>query len=64
VAPYTIVGGNPEKYIKHRFEPAEVERMLKFDFSKVSEQAILANRDILYQGLTAENVDAVLAKLQ
>lgn len=64
VAPYTIVGGNPAKYIKHRFEPAVVERMLKFDFSKVSDEAILANRDILYQGLTAENVDAVLAKLQ
>ena len=64
VAPYTIVGGNPARYIKHRFEPAVVERMLKFDFSKVSDEAILANRDILYEGLTAENVDAVLAKLQ
>ena len=64
VAPYTIVGGNPARYIKHRYAPEVVEKMLKFDFSKVSDEAILANRDILYEGLTADNVDAILARLQ
>ncbi|ELX11388.1 glycosyltransferase family 2 [Janthinobacterium sp. HH01] len=64
VAPYTIVGGNPARFIKHRFAPAVVEKMLKFDFSKVSDEALLANRDILYEGLTADNVDAILARLQ
>nr|WP_315401870.1 glycosyltransferase [uncultured Duganella sp.] len=64
VAPYTIVGGNPAKFIKHRFAPAVVERMLRFDFAKVSDEAILAHRDILYEGLTPDNVDAILARLQ
>jgi virginiamycin A acetyltransferase len=29
VAPYTVVGGNPAKPIKQRFEPADVERLLR-----------------------------------
>jgi len=64
VAPYTIVGGNPARYIKHRYPPAVVEKMLQFDFAKVSDEAILANRELLYEGLTADNVDAILARLQ
>ncbi|MTW35079.1 glycosyltransferase [Pseudoduganella danionis] len=64
VAPYTIVGGNPARYIKHRYAPAIVEKMLAFDFNKVSDARLLANRELLYQGLTEENVDAILAALQ
>ncbi|OEZ99884.1 glycosyltransferase [Duganella sp. HH101] len=63
VAPYTIVGGNPAKFIKHRYEPAVIEKMLQFDFSKLSDQTILANRDVLYEPLTADNVDRVIARL-
>lgn len=64
VAPYTIVGGNPAKLIKHRFEPAVIERLLRFDFASLSDETILKNREALYQELTAENVEAVLQKLQ
>ncbi len=64
VAPYTIVGGNPARYIKHRYPPAVVEKMLKFDFARVSDEVILANRELLYEALNADNVDAILARLQ
>ncbi len=64
VAPYTIVGGNPARYIKHRYQPEVVEKMLRFDFAKLSDETILQNRELLYQGLMPDNVDAILAKLQ
>lgn len=64
IPPYTIAGGNPARVIKPRFEPAVAERLMDFDFSALSDQAILANRDVLYEALTPENVDAVLAKLR
>ncbi len=63
VAPYSIVGGNPAKLIKHRFAPEVIEKMSKLDFSKLDDQAILRNREILYQPLTPDNVDAILARL-
>ena len=32
VAPYSIVGGNPAKVIKHRFEPDEIETLLELSW--------------------------------
>jgi len=40
-----------------------IERLLAFDFASLSDQAILANRELVGTALTPENVDAVLAKL-
>lgn len=64
VAPYSIVGGNPAKLIKYRFEPAVIDRLLNFDFASLSDETILKNREALYQELTAENIDGVLQKIQ
>jgi acetyltransferase-like isoleucine patch superfamily enzyme/glycosyltransferase involved in cell wall biosynthesis len=63
VPPYAIVGGNPARLLKYRFEPAVVEKMMKLDYSRVSDQAILASRDILYQPITLDNADAIIAAL-
>lgn len=63
VAPYTIVGGNPAKVIKQRYAPEVVAKMVRLDYAKVTDEAIVRHRDILYQPLTAENVDAVIASL-
>jgi len=64
VPPYAIVAGNPAHVIKLRFEQAVIDRMLAFDFSRLTDAAILASRDILDEGLNADNVDAVLARLR
>ena len=40
-----------------------VEKLLAFDYSTLSDATILQNRDTLYQDLTPDNVDAILAKL-
>jgi len=64
VAPYSIVGGNPAKLIKYRFEQAVIDRLLTFDFSKLSDEKILALHQTFYEPLTAENVNTVLARFE
>ncbi|MBB3255885.1 acetyltransferase-like isoleucine patch superfamily enzyme [Paraburkholderia bannensis] len=63
VPPYAIVGGNPAKVIKYRFAPDVVEKLCAFDFSKLSDQTILAMGELLYDKLDSSNIDEVLAKL-
>jgi acetyltransferase-like isoleucine patch superfamily enzyme/glycosyltransferase involved in cell wall biosynthesis len=64
VAPYSMVGGNPAKLIKHRFAPEVIKKLMKFDFASLSDDTILNSREVLYQELTAKNIDAVLKKLK
>lgn len=63
VPPYAIVGGNPARVLKYRFAPEVIEKMLGLDYSRVSDQAILANRDALSEPITADNADAIIARL-
>lgn len=63
VPPYAIVGGNPAKVLKYRFEPAVIEKMVQLDYSRVSDAAILRSRELLSTPITAENVDAIIAAL-
>ncbi len=64
VAPYSIAGGNPAKLIKYRFEQAVIDRLLTFDFSKLSDEKILELHQTFYEPLTAENVNTVLARFE
>ncbi len=47
VPPYSIFVGN--KVIKKRFSDEIIEKMIKFDFSKLSEQDIKDNIELLYK---------------
>ena len=49
--------------IKQRYAPEVVAKMVKLDYSKVTDEAIVRHRDVLYQPLTVDNVDAVIASL-
>lgn len=58
VEPYTLVGGNPAKYIKHRFTPEQIEKLLEiqwwnWDDAKINEFAPM---------LCNENVDEFILK--
>ncbi len=64
VPPYAIVGGNPAKVIKYRFSQPIIDKLLAFDFSKVTEETVRRCRKELYQILTEENVDQILKELQ
>lgn len=60
VPPYAIVGGNPAKVIKYRFEPEVIEKLLKFDYSKLTEEKVKSLGEKLYTKITKENVDELL----
>lgn len=63
VAPYSIVGGSPATHRRFRFSKEIIQKLMGLDFSRVSDQAIIENGDILYDHLTDENVDEVIHKL-
>lgn len=63
VEPYSIVGGNPAKFIKYRFEKEIREKLLKIDFSKIDEQKIIDHIDDVYENLTVDNIDSILEKI-
>ena len=60
VPPYAIVGGNPAKVIKYRFEPEIIEKLVKFDFSKLSEEKIKVLGEKLYTEITKDNIDDLI----
>jgi acetyltransferase-like isoleucine patch superfamily enzyme len=50
--PYTLIGGNPAKFIKYRFEPGQIEKLLEikwwnWDDQKINDfSPLLCNSDI------------------
>lgn len=63
VLPYSIVGGNPARLIRYRFERAVIDKLLSVDFEKLTDAKILSNKTALQEPLTSENVEAVLTAL-
>lgn len=54
VPPYAIVGGNPAKVIKYRFEPQIIDRLLKIEFSNINDRFVQENIAQLYESLNIE----------
>ena len=48
---YAIVGGAPAKVIKYRFDNKMVEKLMKIDYSKITQNEIEKHIDALYQEL-------------
>ncbi len=51
VPPYAVVGGNPAKVIKYRFDKEIIDELLKTDYSKMNDDEIKNNLDRLYERL-------------
>lgn len=64
VPPYAIVGGNPAKVIKYRFEQAIIDELIKFDFSVLTEEKIKKIGEKLYTKLTVDNVKEIIAEIR
>ena len=64
VPPYAIVAGNPAKVIKYRFEPEIIEKLVKFDYSKLTEEKIKKLGLKLYRGINKDNVDSLLKEFE
>lgn len=56
VPPYAIVGGAPANIIKYRFDEKIIEKLLKIDFGKLTEETIREHIDELYRNVD-ENTD-------
>lgn len=48
VEPYSIVGGNPAKHIKYRFEPKIIEALLKIQWWDWTDEVINSRKDKIY----------------
>ena len=48
VPPYAVVGENPAKIIKYRFEENIIKELLRIDFNKIPDEAIYRNIVELY----------------
>ena len=60
VPPYAIVGGNPAKVIKYRFSPEIIEKLMLIDLTKLSEDIILKNIELIYSEVTDKSVDNII----
>lgn len=49
--PYSIVGGNPAKLIRKRFDDRTIDRLLRIDLSGLSPEYIRKNMELLYLSL-------------
>lgn len=61
VPPYAIVGGNPARIIKYRFDDLKIQKAMSIDYSKLSPQSILDNTN-LYED--EESFDEILLLLK
>ena len=49
VPPYAIVGGNPAKVIKYRFDHATIQKLINLDYSKIDKKFIRENEGLFYR---------------
>lgn len=59
VPPYAIVGGVPAKVIKYRFSPEVIEKLMKLDYSKLTDDMVRERIDELYTSLEGKSPEEV-----
>lgn len=62
VEPYAIVGGNPAKVIKWRFDELCREKLCKTNIVKLFDNFTKENISLFYENLTIENLNSILEK--
>jgi acetyltransferase-like isoleucine patch superfamily enzyme len=63
IPPYAVVAGNPAKILRYRFSPAVIEKLLELNYSKVTDEAIVAMGNQMYEPLTESNVQNLIGML-
>lgn len=64
VPAYGIVGGNPARIIKYRFESNIIEKLINFDFSIIKDEHISILEKTLYTKIDEDNVDEILQNVK
>jgi len=62
VPPYTLVAGVPAKEIRKRFDDEMIEKLLRFDLSKIDESSLIENLDLFYQEVSEETLISIEKK--
>lgn len=63
VPPYAIVGGNPAKVIKYRFDDGIRNKLLGIDILKLFDGFVNDDISFIYQNLDENKLDIALKKL-
>jgi acetyltransferase-like isoleucine patch superfamily enzyme len=63
VPPYSICGGNPARIIKMRFNENIINKLMKINYSTITDEQFLKCKNYLYEEITNENVDAFVNML-
>lgn len=59
IPPYAIVGGNPAKIIKYRFDPSVINVLNSIDFNKMDFNFFKKYKLLLNENITVENVKKI-----
>ena len=62
VEPYSIVGGNPAKFIEWRFEEKLRKRLCEIDICKLFDSFKKEDMPLIYEHLTEQNLNIILEK--
>ncbi|MPQ33285.1 CatB-related O-acetyltransferase [Clostridium estertheticum] len=57
---YAVVGGNPARIIKYRFDKRIIDKLVNIDFSKIDKELIMKNTDDLYRRVDDSNIDMLI----
>jgi acetyltransferase-like isoleucine patch superfamily enzyme len=63
IPPYSIVGGNPAKVLKYRFDNETITELLKFNIEKLRKQTIYKDMNLFYENISSSNVDCILKRI-
>lgn len=64
VPPYAIVGGNPAKVIKYRFDKNIIDKLMEFDFEKLENDFVKENIDRFYESIDNLKLVKEMVELQ
>ncbi len=63
VPPYAVVGGVPAKVMKYRFDGDITDTLQKLDYSKLTEDKIRAEKELLYTSVCKDNVSDIVDRI-
>lgn len=60
VPEYSIVGGNPARVIKYRFENEIINKLKKINLNELNEEYIVKNINLMYSSVSNEVIDKII----